>query len=297
MTDLKEPELTKTRWGFYQYDPKPSDEELCSYYANKYYQEGRGSYSVLYTDAEIAYFRLKARMVYRKSLHHADIKKRGNLIDIGCGEGWIMDEFNRQGISVLGFDFSTYGIEKFNSHLLPFFVQGNIYNLLRERIRTKLKFDFLVFANVIEHVRDPVLLLEEVKNIMNPKSILVIVVPNDFSPLHELLLKEGKISKAFWLCYPDHLSYFNKESMSNLLSDLGFKIHSVVADNPVDLNLLNDNSNYIQDTSKGKNVHFFRVSSDNFLESQNPDKLLEIYEILGSMGVGRNLTYYCSFKT
>ena len=296
MTDLKEPELIKTKWGFYQYDPKPSDEELYNYYANKYYQEGRGSYSVSYTDEEIAYFKLKAWMVYRKSSHLVDIKKGRKLIDIGCGEGWIMDEFNRRGISVLGLDYSRHGIEKFNPHLLPYFEQGNVYETLKEKVQIKAKFDFLILANVIEHVKDPFQLLQNIKRTMHSSSILVIVAPNDFSPLHDLLLREKKITRKFWLSYPDHLSYFNKESMSNLLSDLDFKIHSIVADNPVDLNLLNDNSNYIEDPSKGKNIHFFRVKSDNFLGSLNSDKLLQVYEILGSMGVGRDLNYYCSIE-
>lgn len=297
MTGLKEPKLVKTKWGFYQYDPKPSDEELHNYYANRYYQEGGGSYSVSYSDEEIAYLKLKAWMVYRKSLHLAGIKNGRKLIDIGCGEGWIMAEFNRQGISVLGLDFSRHGIKKFHPHLLPYFEQGNIYNLLEEKVRIKSKFDFLILANIIEHVRDPVRLLRKVKRIMHLNSLLVVVAPNDFSPLHDLLIREKKITRKFWLSYPDHLSYFNKESMGNLLSDLDFKIHSIVADNPVDLNLLNDNSNYIEDSSKGKNIHLFRVRSDNFLGSLDSDKLLQIYEILGSMGVGRDLNYYCSIKT
>ena len=296
MTDLNKPELIKTKWGFYQYDPKPSDDELYNYYANKYYQEGRGSYSVSYTDEEIAYFKLKAWLVYRKISQLTNIEEKARFIDVGCGEGWIMDEFKRQGISVLGLDFSSHGIEKFHSHLLPFFEQGNIYELLEEKVRIKLKFDFIILANVIEHVKDPFQLLQNIKKIMNSSSILVVVAPNDFSPLHELLLKKRKITRKFWLCYPDHLSYFNKENMSNLLSDLDFKIHSIVADNPVDLNLLNDSSNYIKDPSIGKNIHYLRVRSDNFLGSLDPDKLLQIYEILGSMGVGRDLNYYCSIK-
>ncbi len=296
MTHLKEHKLIKTKWGFYQYDPKPSDEELYNYYANKYYQEGRGNYSVSYTDEEIAYFKLKAWLIYRKTSQLTNIEEPAKFIDVGCGEGWIMDEFNRQGISVLGLDFSSHGIEKFHPHLLPFFEQGNIYELLEEKVRIKSKFDFLILANVIEHVKDPFQLLQNIKKIMHSSSILVIVAPNDFSPLHELLLQEGKITREFWLCYPDHLSYFNKESLSNLLLDLGFKIRAIVADNPVDLNLLNDNSNYIEDPSKGKNIHLFRVRSDNFLGSLDPDKLLKIYETLGSMGVGRDLNYYCSIR-
>ncbi len=295
MLDTKNPpELIKTKYGYCQYDPMPSDEELHDYYANKYYQEGEGSYSVSYTDEEIAYFRLKAFLVYRKASQLIDIEKGRRFIDIGCGEGWVMDEFKRKGYSVVGLDFSTHGIKEFNPHLLEFTEQGNIYDLLKIKIRSKVKCDILMLANVIEHVTDPVKLLNEIKEIMFPNAILIITAPNDFSPLHELLFEEQKISKMFWLHYPDHLSYFNKESMNKLLLDLGFKIHTIVADNPVDLNLLNENSNYIEDTSKGKNIHLFRVKTDNFLGSLDTDKLLKIYEILGSMGVGRDLNYYCS---
>jgi len=292
MSNLK---LTKTRWDFYQYDPLPSDEELRKYYTNKYFQEGLGSYSISYTEEEISYFRLKAALIHRKiaQLTNSNVKGK-TLIDIGCGEGWMMDEFYRQGATVFGIDFSRHGIEKFHPHLIPFLEQGNLYELVEHQINAESKFDLLLVANVIEHVIDPVLFLNRIKKMMHQESILLIVAPNDFSPLHQLLLEKRKISKKFWLCYPDHLSYFNKTSMCNLLDDQGFEVRSIVADNPVDLNLLNDNSNYIGDPAKGKNTHLFRVRTDNFLGQLNAEKLLQIYELLGSMGVGRDLNYYCS---
>ena len=46
--------------------------------------------------------------------------------------------------------------------------------------------------------------------------------------------------------------------MTALLTDMGFDVRSILADNPIDLNLLNDNSNYIEDTSKGKSTHLFQ---------------------------------------
>lgn len=84
--------------------------------------------------------------------------------------------------------------------------------------------------------------------------------------------------------------------MGNFLSVQGFELKAVVADNPVDLNLLNDNSNYIENPEKGKMTHMFRVLADNFMVADDPDKLLQIYEILGSMGIGRDLNYYCSMS-
>ena len=63
------------------------------------------------------------------------------------------------------------------------------------------------------------------------------------------LIENEYVSEKWWLSYPDHISYFNKETMCNVLADLGFVVHSIVADNPIDLNLLNDNSNYIKDNT------------------------------------------------
>jgi len=296
MNRTHSPKLIKTKWGFYHYSPHPSDEELSDYYANKYYQTGRGSYSPKYTKDEISYFKLKARLIYLKVSKIIKVEPNRKLIDIGCGEGWIMNEFYNHDIHVSGLDFSRHGIKKFHPHLLSFFEQGNIFEKLRQKLSEGTVFDVIILANVIEHVKEPVALLKEIKEFMGSEALLVIVAPNDFSSLHDLLWKTKYIPRKFWLSYPDHLSYFNRDSMINLLSDLEFKIHATIADNPVDLNLLNDNSNYIKDADKGKKAHLFRVRMDNFLAGLDIDKLLSIYETLGSMGVGRDITYYCSLK-
>lgn len=290
---MKQKKVIKNQWGFYQYDPLPSEKGLQEYYEKKYYQEGRGSYEITYSDEEIAYFKLKASLICRETMKLSHATEGKTLLDVGCGEGWVMDKFFQSGVSVTGFDFSRFALEKIHPHLLPFFEQGNIYTLLREKSQQQTLFDFIVCANVLEHVLDPAGLLSIVKNLMHSHSLLVLIVPNDFSDLHQHLLKTKKISKEFWLCYPDHLSYFNKDSMGKFLKDSGFSVRAIVADNPIDLNLLNDNSNYIEDRSKGKNTHLFRVRMDNFLASIDEGKLLSLYEVLGSMGIGRDLNYYC----
>ena len=290
----KQLKIIKNRWGFYQYDPLPTEEELQDYYEKKYYQEGCGSYEIAYSDEEIAYFKLKASLLYLETAKLLHSMAGKTLLDVGCGEGWIMDKFFQSGISVTGLDFSSFALRKFHPHLLQFFEQGNIYDALREKSKQQVTFDVIVCANVLEHVVDPAELLSIMRNLMHASSLLIIIVPNDFSLLHQYLLEKKKISREFWLCYPDHLSYFNKDNMTALLADRGFNVQSVIGDNPIDLNLLNDNSNYIEDPGKGKNTHFFRVRVDNFLGGIDADKLLKIYELFGSMGVGRDLNFYCS---
>ena len=196
--DIKNPpELIKTKYGFYQYLPLPTEEELRQYYADRYYQQGSGSYSISYSEEEIEYFKLKARLIYRKAAMLMDMKKKRSFIDIGCGEGWVLNEFEKKGNAVLGIDFSRYGVEKFHPHLLNYFEHGNIYDLLEKKIEKGSRFDVLLLANVIEHVIDPETLLQKIKDIMFPESLLIIIAPNDFSRLHELLIEKKKISRNF----------------------------------------------------------------------------------------------------
>jgi 2-polyprenyl-3-methyl-5-hydroxy-6-metoxy-1,4-benzoquinol methylase len=290
------PQLVQTEYGFWQYQPAPSFEELSAYYANQYFQQGRGSYAVSYLKEEIQYFRLKPSLMFRQLKRLRDVRKLRSVLDVGCGEGWALDRFHQEGFQVRGVDFSAFGIEKFHPHLREHLEQGNIYEILKMYCDSKESWDVIVLANVIEHVIDPIGLLDALKRLLSSGGLVILVAPNDFSALHQHLLAERIIDTPFWLAYPDHLSYFNKESMGNLLEDRGFKLEAVVADNPIDLNLLNANSNYVQDRTKGKNAHLFRVHTDNFLASIDEEKLLDLYKIYGELGVGRDLNYFCGLK-
>ena len=52
----------------------------------------------------------------------------------------------------------------------------------------------------------------------------------------------------------------------------------------------------MQGQREGENVHLFRVRADNFFLGVDKERLLELHEILGSMGVGRVLSYFCTLK-
>lgn len=287
------PQLILTKYGYWTYEPKPSPDQLAEHYAKKYYQEGRGSYAVSYSDEEVRYFRLRASLVFRQFSRLYKSHPNASLLDVGCGEGWIMDKFQREGFEVRGIDFSSFAIEKFHPHLRAFFQEGNIYEMLNRYFSSGQKYDVVILANVIEHVIDPVELLACLKKLLKSEGMLLIVAPNDFSVLQQELLSKKCVDSPYWLAYPEHLSYFNKESMTRLIEDQGYSLNAVVAENPIDLNLLNNHSNYIQDKSKGKAVHMLRVRTDNFLASIDEDKLLDVYNVYGRMGVGRDLNYFC----
>lgn len=290
--------LIKTKWGGYQYSPSPAVEELEEIYSKRYYQERIGSYSPHYTEEEILWWQVRAELIVMALEKMEGINSPvPSLLDVGCGEGWLLDAVYKRGYAVKGFDFSNAGISKWHPHLLPFFSQGDVYSLLEEDCSAGKRYDAIFLGNVIEHVVAPDVLLQTLKKLLSPDGILIVVAPNDFSDLQAHLLDVGAVEKPWWLSYPEHLSYYNKNSMECFLGDAGFVLKKVAGDFPAEFNLFSDLTNYVIDPSVGPQTHKLRVRIDNYLFNLDPQKLLDIYAILGSMGVGRNLIYFSSLRS
>ena len=60
MDDLR---LKRTSLGYFEVADKPSQEELNTYYAKIYYQQGLGYYDISYYDDELKYKKLKIKQL------------------------------------------------------------------------------------------------------------------------------------------------------------------------------------------------------------------------------------------
>lgn len=292
----KTPNVKKHK-EYYQLSPKPSENELKEYYKNIYFQQTKGSYEKTYSKEELLYFRNNNKIIAACLEKIFNTKGRGkSLLDLGAGEGWTLKYFHSIGYKVLGVDFSSFGISKFNKPLLKLFVESEILEFIDNAISLNQKFDVVNLTNVIEHVLLPEKLLLKIKHILKPDGVVIVTFPNDFSSLQDILLKKRKISKAFWVVSPDHISYFNKSSFSRLTQRLGFKQYLTLADFPIDIFLLNDYSNYIADRTKGKQAHLSRIEFINLICAQNVYYATEFLLSLGNLGFGRNLTAFLKLK-
>ena len=52
------------------------------------------------------------------------------ILDIGCGEGFVLKFFKDHAWEIVGVDFSTHGIRANNPELESFIMQGDVYELL-----------------------------------------------------------------------------------------------------------------------------------------------------------------------
>ncbi|OFX21059.1 MAG: hypothetical protein A2033_10565 [Bacteroidetes bacterium GWA2_31_9] len=282
--------VEKNKYGFYEVINKPSEKELNEYYSKKYYQNNAGSYEKQYTKEEIEYFNNKIEEKYfvinklLKLLSNSTF----SILDIGCGEGWTLNYFNEKKWDITGIDFSDSGCKNHNPHLLENLIIGDIYENISKLINSK-KYDVVWLDNVLEHVFNPKDLLEKCRKLINKNGILIIEVPNDFSVLQNYLISNKLIDKQFWIALPDHLSYFNKEGLNNLANDAGWVSKFIMSDSPIDFNLLNEHTNYINDKSKGKSCHYARVKIDNLIHSISVENAVNYYNSLAELGLGRQL--------
>ena len=280
------------KYGFYEVEDKPSNEELQQYYAKKYYQDGNiSTYRHEYPKDEKAYFINKIDQKYHFLIDEGVLAsdQTYSLLDVGCGEGFTLNFFKEKGWDVTGLDYSKDGCQRFHPDCLPNFIEGDIYQELQALIKEPRVFDVIWLDNVLEHVLDPLYLLEQLQGVVSNGGVLIIEVPNDFSVVQQHLYNKGMLKEQNWVVVPDHLSYFNREGLVNICAAAGWKNEGIMSDFPIDWFLFNEHSNYYQNRHMGKAAHHARVELENILHQTSPQKTIQLYKALADLGMGRQL--------
>lgn len=199
------------------------------------------------------------------------------------------------GWEVSGVDFSNTGIDRNNPELVPYVRTGDAVKDIELQIKNKSKFNLINLDNVLEHVTDPIKLLENLSKILSNNGLIRIEVPNDNSKLQELLNSYGSLNYE-WVHPPDHLSYFNFDNLRLVLEATGYKVVNMLADFPIELFLANKHSNYIIDRSKGKAAHESRVMISKLIYQRGLDNYIKWSEGLAAAGIGRTCIAFVSLK-
>lgn len=281
--------VKKNAYGFYQLDPIPTLEELEKHYRETYYQKTQSdTYSQEYEPEELEYIQgsLEEKEYLLKKFLRDDQR---TFLDIGCGEGWALAFFHEHVWKVEGGDFSSYGIEKHNKKMLEFFEQGDVDALCDRRIASGKKYSVVHIDNVLEHVTDPEAILQKCAKLMEDDGILYVDVPNDFNPLQAYLVDGGFIHEKKWIAKMEHISYFSKDSLTNLAKDCGLKPKIVLGTEIIEFFGLNPDTNYYDHPETGHNCHAARRHWTKLLRQISLEKKITLSKALGDMGLGRNL--------
>lgn len=101
-------------------------------------------------------------------------KPAGRLLDIGCGAGEYLNLMRDRGWVVEGVDFDVEAVKKANERFGIKVHAGQLHDVNFPDGH----FDAITMNHLIEHVFDPVSLLQECRRLLRPDGCLVIVTPN-----------------------------------------------------------------------------------------------------------------------
>ncbi|WP_218940102.1 class I SAM-dependent methyltransferase [Denitrobaculum tricleocarpae] len=284
--------LQRHEYGFLELVKPPNEDELTKYYADKYYQSEQGNYRNRYSPEEHAVINLRIKLRATQADHLRGTNDPGRLLDVGCGEGFVLSAYEANGWDVEGIDHSIEGVRGMNPDQLKNVRQGNLFRLLEDCVAAGSAYDIVWLGNVLEHVRNPVDLMRSIRAIVKPSGLLVATVPNDGTPYHEELFDSGAIPDRFWIAIPDHLSYFTRESLARTAEATGWMVRKMQGDFPIDLFLSHPGSNYVADRAQGGSAHSARLTLEAMIGRAGTDAANEFYTALAGVGLGRNLTAY-----
>ena len=290
------------QYGYYELRRKNTKEERDANFEDHYFQEYAGTTyeKEEYPPEELKFIRnqiAEKAYVIEQNLAKIGGKRDYSLLDIGCGEGFLLQYFYDKGKQVKGIDIGSYALEHFHPAMLPYFEKGDMETLLPQMAGRGEIYDVVNMDRVLNMVDDVDVCLEKIKEVMGMQSILVIKVAVNYTNLHRMLLQKGELKEEYWLDAPDQTGYFNREGLISRLDANGLECLDFYGDTFVELQLVNPFSNYYEKPETGKAAHNAMVCLQNMFHDISMERAVEIYRMLGDMGFGREVVGVFRKKT
>jgi len=283
--------VQKNHYGFYELIEKPTAEKQKKDFEENYYQKGlSGSYAPQYTEEEclFLYHKIAQKEISIWKCMEGE-KRKLSILDIGCGEGFLLDYFLKKGCQVYGIDFSRFGMESQNPHLLPYLYQGDCYEILQALIEKEDLFDLVNMDATLDMVQNPARLLELIHKILKPDGLLCCKVANNYSDFQLRLLSGKTLTKEHWLDEDGHPWYFNKDGYLNFMDANGYECRDFYAESLIEFSLLNELTNYYENPKTGKAAYWQKIRLENMWHEISPERTHGIMRQFGQMGLGREL--------
>jgi SAM-dependent methyltransferase len=198
-------------------NPRPDDKDLEKYYFSDSYTshvtKGKSLLDRTYLLARSFTLKWKLSLLEK---HHA--KKKGSLLDFGCGVGEFLRESSKNGWHTTGVEPSAIARKNADST-----VSQRIVPELTDIATDQPRFDAITAWHVVEHVSDLNNTIQKLKQLLKDDGTIFIAVPNHNS-------WDARHYKSYWAAYdvPRHLWHFNINSMTRLLHAHSLSVASIV---------------------------------------------------------------------
>ena len=146
------------------------------------------------------------------------------VLDVGTSTGYLAEVFMERGCTVTGIEIDLVAAHRAEEHCEKVIV-GDVETLdLCEELGEEL-FDVIVFGDVLEQLKDPLLTLIRLKPFLRSEGYVIASIPNVAHGSVRLALMQGKFEYLpFGLLDETHLRFFTRESVEQLFDAAGLSI-------------------------------------------------------------------------
>ncbi len=195
-------------------DPLPAESEIEDFY-NNYVDESNEKHIAKYLHHRKSRERRNRRKL---RLLERIQRNKGRILDIGCGLGLVVKNASDAGWDAYGIDLDKdlveYGKKTFSINL-------SCGTLKKEKFPSG-HFNVITMYNLLDHIREPLSFLREVKKILKRGGIIDLNV-------HDVEGWKAKKYEENWSAYcpPAHLYYYSYNTLGRLLDKAGLRFFMV----------------------------------------------------------------------
>jgi 2-polyprenyl-3-methyl-5-hydroxy-6-metoxy-1,4-benzoquinol methylase len=157
------------------------------------------------------------------------------ILDIGCGHGGVSHNLIKKGFDVSGVEINQEAIVS---------LKKKNFNVIEcditKKLNIKEKFEVILLLDILEHLFDPYLLLNESKKITSKDGYIIATIPLYFDIVDRFkILFTGSVISMDNLCYGqeiyekfrsynyDHIRFFRPKEVFEMGDKLGLKVDKV----------------------------------------------------------------------
>lgn len=202
--------------GFRQVRPRRRPADLAALYGEAYFDPAARSGFRDYAAQRQRY----EREAYFLSRTLRRIGRRGRLLEVGSGLGFLLDALARatdwevEGVELSQFG-ARYARERFGLTVR--------HGTLEEARLPAGRFDFVIQKDLLEHVAHPRHHLEETRRVMRPGARLWLITPNGEADVRPLAAASGLGADALPVLDQGHLSFFTRPQLLRLAAAAGLR--------------------------------------------------------------------------
>ena len=145
------------------------------------------------------------------------------VLDVGCGNGYLGALLAERG-------FTVTGVERAGGYSKPFpesvrLIEADLENGLPGVGAT---FDYVLCADILEHLRDPGAMLQQIRRVVKPGGALIASLPNSGNVYFRLNILAGRFPQDDkGLFDRTHLRFYMWRGWENLFDASGWRLTSV----------------------------------------------------------------------